>query len=276
MGEIGAGQGSSYSAALDTNIVPEVDAPNPGKTKAKAAVVNDLAACILAVETCLGISPQGSQSTVAGRLDVEHNAYGNHKDSLIVTVSGQNQIVTGRKVFSSGISLGVDGLYGTSTTQAAGKTTVGASGAMWFVDDVRTSGSFRSQGQMYAESFNQTANRVSQGVNADKTDSCHIYQSYIFAGTVANGASTGTFTVIIPGGAPTNANWIVEVRSGTSAGCSFAAVAVSNSRASYLSGGSGTLPATPSIPNDGEINIIARNNVGSSVGVEIHVTAIYK
>lgn len=276
MSEIGSGSGSSYPGTLDTNATVETNAPNPGKTKAKAEIVNDLAAAIIAIETELGVDPAGSKATVVARLDQEHNADGSHKDSLIVTVSGHNQNITGRKVFASGISLGVDGLYGTSTTQTTGQTTVGASGAMWFSDDVRTSGSFRSEGQMYAESFRQTAGRVSQGVNADKVDSCHIFQQYIFAGTVANGASTGTFTVILPAGYSSPVNWIIEVRSGTSAGCSYAAVAVTNSRASYLSGGSGTLPTTPSIPNDGEINIIARNNVGSGVGVEIHVTAIYK
>lgn len=141
MSEIGSGSGSSYPGALDTNATVETNAPNPGKTKAKAEIVNDLAACILAIETELGVDPAGSKATVVARLDQEHNADGSHKDTLIVTVSGHNQNITGRKVFASGISLGVDGLYGTSTGHGAGKTTVGASGAMWFQDDVRTSGS---------------------------------------------------------------------------------------------------------------------------------------
>lgn len=142
MGEIGSGSGSSYSGTLDTNVTIEVDAPNAGKTKAKAAIVNDLAADIIAVETTLGVNPQGSKATVVARLDQEHNADGSHKDTMIVTVSGHNQNITGRKVFASGISLGVDGLYGTATNHVTGMTVVGASGAMWFQDDVRTSGSF--------------------------------------------------------------------------------------------------------------------------------------
>lgn len=142
MGEIGSDQGSSYPGALDTNASHEIDAPNPGKTKARKAVVEDLAACIIAIETELGIDPAGSKATVVARLDQEHNADGSHKDTLIVTVSGNNQTVSGRKVFTSGISLAVEGLYGTATGYTPGRSTVGASGAMWIVDDIKTSGSF--------------------------------------------------------------------------------------------------------------------------------------
>ena len=142
MSEIGSGQGSSYSGTLDTNASVELDAPNAGKTKARAAVVNDLSACIIAVETTLGVDPQGTKATVVARINQEHNADGSHKDTLIVTVSGHNQSISGRKIFASGISLGVDGLYGTATGPTTGRTTVGASGSMWLMDDVKTSGSF--------------------------------------------------------------------------------------------------------------------------------------
>ena len=91
MSEIGSGSGSSYPGTLDTNSNVEVDAPNAGKTKAKAAIVNDLAACILAIEAELGTDPAGSKATVVARLDQEHNADGSHNDSYIVTVSGNNQ-----------------------------------------------------------------------------------------------------------------------------------------------------------------------------------------
>lgn len=155
MSEIGSGSGSSYPGTLDTNATIEVDAPNAGKTKAKAAIVNDLAACILAVETELGVDPAGSKATVVARLDQEHNADGSHKDSLIVTVSGHNQNITGRKVFASGISLGIDGLYGTSTGPMVGRNTVGASGAMWFSDDIKGSNRF------HAKSFVQTNTELS-------------------------------------------------------------------------------------------------------------------
>ena len=275
MSEIGAGSGSSYPGGLDANASGEVNAPNPGKTKARKEVVEDLSACIIAIETELGVDPAGSKATVVARLNTEHNSDGSHNDAYIVTVSGQNQNITGRKVFSSGISLGVDGLYGTSTGLLTGKTSVGASGSMWMADDLRAP-SYHAVGQMNAESFTQSGGRVSQGVNSDRIDSCHIFQTYIFAGTVANGASTGTFTITLPGDYLSFANWIIEVRSGTSASCSYAAVAVTGSRASYISGGSGTLPSTPSVPLDGQINIIARNNYGSPLALEIHVTAIYR
>ena len=141
MSEIGAGSGSSYPGGLDANASVEINAPNPGKTKARKEVVEDLSACIINIETTLGVNPQGSKATVVARLDQEHNADGSHKDTLIVTVSGHNQSISGRKIFASGISLGVDGLYGTATGHTTGKTVVGASGAMWFQDDIRTSGS---------------------------------------------------------------------------------------------------------------------------------------
>src|SRR3989304_1784006 len=141
MGEIGSDSGSLYPGGLDTNASPEIDAPNPGKTKARKAVVEDLSACIIAIETTLGVDPQGTKATVVARLNAEHNADGSHKDTLIVTVSGHNQSISGRKIFASGISLGVDGLFGTATGHTIGKTVVGASGAMWFQDDIRTSGS---------------------------------------------------------------------------------------------------------------------------------------
>lgn len=141
MSEIGSGSGSSYPGTLDTNATIEVDAPNAGKTKAKAAIVNDLAACILSIETELGVDPAGSKATVVARLDQEHNADGSHKDSYVVTVSGSPQTVTGHKVFASGIDVGIWGIIGSDTNHRAGRTAVGTSGAMWFQDDVRTSGS---------------------------------------------------------------------------------------------------------------------------------------
>ena len=79
MGNIGSGSGSSYPGTLDTQTAVEVDSPAGGKTKARAAVPNDLAACVLAVETALGTNPQGSKSDVKSFLQIEHNADGTHK-----------------------------------------------------------------------------------------------------------------------------------------------------------------------------------------------------
>jgi len=277
MGEIGSDSGSSYPGGLDTNASPEIDAPNPGKTKARKAVVEDLSACIIAIETTLGVDPQGTKATVVARLNAEHNADGSHKDTLIVTVSGHNQTVTGRKVFSSGISLGVDGLFGTASTQAIGKTTVGASGAMWFSDDVRTSGSFHSTGQVRAESFTQTAGRVSAGVNADKVDSCHVYQTSSFLGTVPATSNAGTVTIYCPTAVPSMMNFIVNVYAGTDTNHSYIATGMIINRVNYESGGQGTLPSEPSFPADnGQININVRNNSASAKAITIYVTIIYK
>ena len=130
MGEIGSGTGSSYPGTLDTDASLEVSAPAAGKTKASANVPNDLASAILAIETELGIDPAGSKATVVARLNTSLEADGSPKDTVIVTVSGQNQTVTGHKVFPSGISTGIWGLVGTATVAASGKMVVTGSGAI--------------------------------------------------------------------------------------------------------------------------------------------------
>src|SRR3990172_7547384 len=130
MGEIGSGSGSSYPGTLDTDASLEVSAPAAGKTKASANVPNDLASAILAIETELGIDPAGSKATVVARLNTSLEADGSPKDTVIVTVSGQNQTVTGHKVFPSGISTGIWGLVGTATVAASGKMVVTGSGAI--------------------------------------------------------------------------------------------------------------------------------------------------
>lgn len=134
MSEIGSGSGSSYPGILDTNATIEVDAPNAGKTKAKAAIVNDLAACILAIETELGVDPAGSKATVVARLDQEHNADGSHKDSYVVTVSGSPQTVTGHKVFASGIDVGIWGIKGSATVAESGYVRPSGDGSLIFGD----------------------------------------------------------------------------------------------------------------------------------------------
>lgn len=78
MGEIGSGAGSSYPGALDTDNTVEVNSPNAGKTKARAEVPNDLAACIVAIENELGTDPAGTATDVKTRLDNEHGADGTH------------------------------------------------------------------------------------------------------------------------------------------------------------------------------------------------------
>lgn len=83
MSEIGSGSGSSYPGALDTDSTLEVNSPNAGKTKARAEVPNDLAACIIALETELGTDPAGSLSDVKTFLQTEHGSNGAHTTNII-------------------------------------------------------------------------------------------------------------------------------------------------------------------------------------------------
>ena len=80
MAEIGQGIGTGYPSALDTDNTIEVNSPNAGKTKARAEVVNDLAAAIIAIETELGTNPSGSVADVKTYLQVEHGLTGVHTD----------------------------------------------------------------------------------------------------------------------------------------------------------------------------------------------------
>lgn len=64
MGEIGAGNGASYPNTLDTEATQE-----SATTIARKEVPNDLAACVIAIETELGLLPKGSFATVRARLD---------------------------------------------------------------------------------------------------------------------------------------------------------------------------------------------------------------
>lgn len=145
MSEIGSGSGSSYPGAIDTNVTVEVDAPNAGKTKAKAAVVNDLAAAILAIQNELGVDPAGTKATVVARLDVEHNSDGIHKDTLVCVLSG-TQTYTAQKTYQkeiigqSGAQFGIWGVTGSGTQHVQNRAVISQSGAMWIWGDVRASG----------------------------------------------------------------------------------------------------------------------------------------
>ncbi len=130
MVEIGSGQGSAYPGGLDTNAQAEVNASSAGKTKARAEVVEDLAACIVAIETELGTDPAGSKATLVARLVTSLENDGSPKDTVIVTVSGQNQQITGHKVFASGISTGIWGITGTGTIHQSGIMVVTQSGSI--------------------------------------------------------------------------------------------------------------------------------------------------
>ena len=74
MAELGAGGGSGYPAALDSNTSLEVDSG----TLARADVPNDLAAAVVAVQTELGTDPAGTKTNVKTFLQVEHQTDGTH------------------------------------------------------------------------------------------------------------------------------------------------------------------------------------------------------
>lgn len=76
MAELGSGGGSDYPGTLDTNNTLEVNAPNAGKTKARAEVPNDHAAALVAIQTELGTDPAGSTTDVKTRLAVSIAADG--------------------------------------------------------------------------------------------------------------------------------------------------------------------------------------------------------
>lgn len=254
MSEIGSGSGSSYPGTLDANSSPEVNAPNPGKTKARKEVVEDLSACIIAIETTLGVNPQGSKSTVVARIDQEHNADGSHKDSYVITVSGSPQTVTGHKVFASGIDVGIWGIIGSDTNHRAGRTAVGASGAMWFMDDVRVSGSIHI-----------ARNPVADLEVAPKQ---YVDTSHIDYGTQTSETINATTDSSAAVAYTTNSDTkgiIIHVAGATNGNCSMIAVwRNSAGRDSYFTTGKGTLPTepTPTAPN--RIAIRFRNNHSSS------------
>ena len=73
--ELGAGDGTGYPAAIDTDTSVEVDYPDPLATTARAAVPNDTNAAVIAIETELGINPSGIYDTVRARLDAGDGLY---------------------------------------------------------------------------------------------------------------------------------------------------------------------------------------------------------
>lgn len=75
MAELGAGSGSGYPSAIDTNNKLEYDKESSEKTLARADVVNDLAAAVVAIETVLGTSPNGNATYVADLLDFFQASY---------------------------------------------------------------------------------------------------------------------------------------------------------------------------------------------------------
>lgn len=73
--ELGAGGGTGYPSAIDTDTSVEVDYPDPLATTARAAVANDTNAAVIAIETELGINPSGTYDTIKARLDAGDGLY---------------------------------------------------------------------------------------------------------------------------------------------------------------------------------------------------------
>ncbi|MDE2015967.1 MAG: hypothetical protein KGI72_05590 [Patescibacteria group bacterium] len=85
MSNIGGGTGSSYPGSIDIQTQPEIDSPSQNKTRARAAVPNDLASAVIAVETALGTNPQGTVADVKTFLQTEHGTNGTHLTTKVVT-----------------------------------------------------------------------------------------------------------------------------------------------------------------------------------------------
>jgi len=94
-GELGSGGGSSFPTAVDTNTSLEYDAPAANKTKARAAVPNDLGAAVVAIETELGTDPSGSTADVKTYLQTEHNTNGTHAAVTATSVSSTGGVDAG-------------------------------------------------------------------------------------------------------------------------------------------------------------------------------------
>ena len=81
MSEIGAGNNSSYPGGIDTNSTPEINSPAAGKTRARAQIVEDLTAALIAIENELGTDPAGSLADVKTFLQLQHQTDGTHKST---------------------------------------------------------------------------------------------------------------------------------------------------------------------------------------------------
>jgi len=68
LSEIGAGSGTGYPSALDSNNILEYDKESAEKTLVRSDVVNDIAAAIVAIQTALGTNPEGNAGDVSERI----------------------------------------------------------------------------------------------------------------------------------------------------------------------------------------------------------------
>lgn len=187
--ELGAGAGSSYPSALDTDTAKEYDAPAANKTRARAAVPNDLAAALIALENELGINPSGSIADLATWLGIAHNTDGTHKSGATYP----SPTITGNATASTGSA------FTASTACTAGYTRVGS----WCYD---TDGSLATVRSIGADESAYTTTVVNA---AYKAIILHTYTQVI------NDASAGTVSALacaIPGdSAQTTCNGLMGV-----------------------------------------------------------------
>ena len=141
MAELGAGTGSGYPGAIDTDTTQEVNSPNAGKTKARAEVVNDLNSAVVAIETELGTDPAGSLTDVKTFLQTEHGTDGTHLGTKVVRMTTDQTGIAGTKAWTgtqkwakgadiasaAALTLGTDGNYFvvTGTTTITSIATIG-------------------------------------------------------------------------------------------------------------------------------------------------------
>lgn len=102
MAELGSGNGSDYPATLDTDNIIEVNTPAAGRTKARAEVVNDLAAAIVAVQNELGVNPAGALTDVVTFLQTEHNTSGVHKYAVVSKTANYTATAADNKILCAG------------------------------------------------------------------------------------------------------------------------------------------------------------------------------
>ena len=143
MAQLFSGNGTSYPGAIDTALL-EVNSPAAGKTKARAAVPNDLAAAILAIQNELGTDPAGSLANVKTFLQTEHNTDGTHKNSLVMMLAG-SQVVTGAKTFTDFTASGNMTISGTMNSESLRiNSGIGINMAAPAAGDIAVSGSMTS------------------------------------------------------------------------------------------------------------------------------------
>ena len=128
--EIGSGQGTSFPGAIDVDATLEINSPNVGKTKAKAELINDLAAAVIAIQNELGTDPAGTLADVKTWLQTDHNSDATHKFFDNVKYIGQyaSFATAISSIGSSTITLLINSVQTVSAT-----VTIPSTLTLWFI-----------------------------------------------------------------------------------------------------------------------------------------------